>query len=273
MKLHTPEISWHNHGPVLCIDVQPNSKYKLATGGNDGTVYIWNFNCESFFIEVYASLVRHQKAVGAIRFSTKNKPNLLASGDDDGYIIIWQLCPDTEPIQTQDFGNDDQIQSLECWKQHKVLRGHIEDICDLSWSQDSQYLVSGSVDNSVILWNVEKSIKLFSCDGSRGFVQGVTFDPQDQYFAAISSDRTLRVYDYKEKKLSFKARRSVVEYQDNAKYKAMFHDDTLKSFCRRIEYSPCGQYILAPSGIIQSATSDTSPLNACFLYKRTCLNK
>ena len=33
-------------------------------------------------------------------------------------------------------------------------RGHIEDVYDLSWSQDSTHLISGSVDNTAIVWNI-----------------------------------------------------------------------------------------------------------------------
>lgn len=37
------------------------------------------------------------------------------------------------------------------------LRGHLGDVADLSWSKDGRYLVSGSVDNSAIVWDVKKS--------------------------------------------------------------------------------------------------------------------
>ena len=35
-----------------------------------------------------------------------------------------------------------------------VESGHLEDILDISWSTDGNTLISGSVDNSVIVWNV-----------------------------------------------------------------------------------------------------------------------
>lgn len=35
-------------------------------------------------------------------------------------------------------------------------RGHLEDIYDICWSSDGKYMISGSVDNSAILWDLTK---------------------------------------------------------------------------------------------------------------------
>lgn len=35
-------------------------------------------------------------------------------------------------------------------------RGHLEDVYDLCWSVDSNFLISGSVDNTAIVWDVQK---------------------------------------------------------------------------------------------------------------------
>jgi WD40 repeat protein len=37
-------------------------------------------------------------------------------------------------------------------------RGHIEDVYDLAWSPNATQLISGSVDNSVIIWDTNKGI-------------------------------------------------------------------------------------------------------------------
>lgn len=37
-------------------------------------------------------------------------------------------------------------------------RGHIEDIYDIQWSPDGNNLISGSVDNSAIIWDVVKGM-------------------------------------------------------------------------------------------------------------------
>lgn len=36
------------------------------------------------------------------------------------------------------------------------FRGHIEDVYDLSWTNDGNFLVSGSVDNTAIMWDIQK---------------------------------------------------------------------------------------------------------------------
>lgn len=52
------------------------------------------------------------------------------------------------------FGNDEG--NKENWVSVKVLRGHKDDIYDLCWSPFSNELFSGSVDNTAIIWNVDK---------------------------------------------------------------------------------------------------------------------
>jgi len=37
-----------------------------------------------------------------------------------------------------------------------IFRGHVEDVYDLAWSPDSNQLITGSVDNSAIIWDANK---------------------------------------------------------------------------------------------------------------------
>ena len=39
------------------------------------------------------------------------------------------------------------------------IRGHIEDVYDVAWSPNGSQLISGSVDNSVIIWDTTKGIE------------------------------------------------------------------------------------------------------------------
>ena len=97
-----------------------------------------------------------------------------------------------------------------------VTRGHIEDVYDLAWSPNGSQLISGSVDNSVIVWDAVKGISFLSptfpfspflmlltyfigdklkiLKDHRQYVQGVCWDPCGAYIASYSSDRTCRIY-------------------------------------------------------------------------------
>lgn len=73
-------------------------------------------------------------------------------------------------------------------------RRHREDIYDLSWSPDSTQLISGSVDNTAIVWDVASGCALQVLGAHRHFVQGVAWHPGNKFVATQSSDRTVMVY-------------------------------------------------------------------------------
>lgn len=50
-----------------------------------------------------------------------------------------------------------------------------------------------------------------------------------------------------------------------------FHDDTLKSFFRRLTFSPDGELLIIPSGLVEEAGK--KPSNATIICSRNCLNK
>jgi len=82
--------------------------------------------------------------VNCVRFSRCG--DFLASAGVEGLIVIWRETG---------AGNND-------WKQHCILRGHTSDISDLSWAPSGTQLVSGSIDNSAILWNFTASEKVIT---------------------------------------------------------------------------------------------------------------
>jgi hypothetical protein len=45
--------------------------------------------------------------------------------------------------------------SVPTWRQAGSLRGHCDDVLDVSWSPDGSALASGGVENAVFVWDVE----------------------------------------------------------------------------------------------------------------------
>lgn len=71
----------------------------------------------------------------------------------------------------------------------QTLRGHMEDVLDISWSANSLHLASGSVDNKLLIWDLNKGKYSTILTDHKGFVQGVSWDPKNQMIATASSDR------------------------------------------------------------------------------------
>ncbi|KAH9640018.1 hypothetical protein HF086_008113 [Spodoptera exigua] len=193
MKFAIPEISWHNRDPVLSVDFQPKADatepLRLATGGTDSHVLIWYISTTdtgSVNLEVAADLTRHQKAVNVVRWSPNGQ--FLASGDDESIIFIWKKT-DKEPAPVMEQSEE---QYKESWVIHKTLRGHMEDVLDISWSANSLHLASGSVDNKLLIWDLNKGKYSSILTDHKGFVQGVSWDPKNQMIATASSDRRLQ---------------------------------------------------------------------------------
>jgi WD40 repeat protein len=69
----------------------------------------------------------------SIAFSSDGK--ILASGGDDGSVILWDLQT-RQPIG-------------------EPLRGHDEGVNSVAFSSDGKILASGGVDGSVILWDMK----------------------------------------------------------------------------------------------------------------------
>ncbi|XP_011865116.1 PREDICTED: chromatin assembly factor 1 subunit B [Vollenhovia emeryi] len=276
MKCITPEISWHNRDPVLSVDVQSgsyeNSKgetfWRVATGGADCHVLIWQLTttkCGGATVNFAADLERHQKAVNVVRFSPSR--DILASGDDESVIILWKVK------EGRDFSPPSgDTENKEQWTSWKVLRGHIEDIYDISWSPDSNSLISGSVDNTAILWDVQKGRKTALLTDHKGFVQGVSWDPRNQYVCTISTDRHCRLISIATKKVVQRIYKSTIPTPPGSslegKLVRLFYDDTFKSFFRRLTFSTDGSLIFVPSGIIDSQETTETISNAIIVFSR-----
>lgn len=299
MKCQIPEIAWHNREPVLSVDFQPRNEesdgfLRLASAGSgkhlvlftsnrlanncitllDSHVLIWYVIEDegAVRLDLAADLTRHQKAVNCVRWSPNGQS--LASCDDECVIFIWKKKSESEGINIFD---DCSESDKEVWLSYKTLRGHMEDVYDLSFSPDSQYLVSGSVDNTAMIWDIEKAKSMGIIRDHKGFVQGVAWDPLNKFLATLSTDRFFRVFDVKSKKIVQRNHKSLIPVKESSPFykKAvrLFHDDTLQTFFRRLCFSPDGSLIVVPAGIAELDGSDEKPLNTTYIYSRFSLEE
>ncbi|EPS71597.1 hypothetical protein M569_03161 [Genlisea aurea] len=187
MRAGTVQINWHDTKPVLSCDFHPISGI-LATAGADCDIKLWTLISgidlkKDPGVTYQNNLSSHSSAVNALRFSPSG--DYLASGADGGEMILWK---------------SHKTDAGEVWKVFKSLMFHRKDVLDIYWSSDGAYVISGSVDNSCVIWDANKGSVHQILDGHAHYVQGVAWDPLGKYVASLSSDRTLRIYANKPSK-------------------------------------------------------------------------
>uniref|UniRef100_M4BWL0 CAF1B/HIR1 beta-propeller domain-containing protein n=1 Tax=Hyaloperonospora arabidopsidis (strain Emoy2) TaxID=559515 RepID=M4BWL0_HYAAE len=208
VRVTTPEIRLHC-GPtglneaVLSVDflhLDVDSVYGaaavpdkplLATGGADKEIKLWRVSEDAdtnrATLEFVFSLSGHDRSVNCVRFSPNGA--YLASASDDTSIILW-----TKPKTAGDDWRWDHISSLSDVGRTILSLGHKGDITDLSWAPDSAFLCSTSVDNRCVIWDVEKGDVAERRKDHTQYVQGVAWDPLNEFLVTESNDRTCRVY-------------------------------------------------------------------------------
>ncbi|KAK2188752.1 hypothetical protein NP493_123g03032 [Ridgeia piscesae] len=266
MKTVTPEISWHERDPIYSVDFQhqSGSVQRLATCGTDRCVRLWEVKLENedkATVEFLATLSRHTRTVNVVRFSPNGE--VLASGGDDSVVMLWRQ--NVTSGAPGSLFTEEEEENKESWSVFKILRSHLEDVYDIAWSSDGTQLISGSVDNSAILWDIKKGCKLHMFTEHKSFVQGVAFDPQGAYVATMSSDRCCRVF-------SLQSRCSVHNINkmaagEKTKPMRMFHDDTMKSFFRRLAFSPDGHLLVVPTGCLEG-NQEGKLTNTTYVFSR-----
>ncbi|TRZ10298.1 hypothetical protein HGM15179_016811 [Zosterops borbonicus] len=233
MKVITCEIVWHNKEPVYSLDFQHGADgriNRLASAGVDTAVRV------------------------------------------NAVILLWKLN-DSKELEPLVFQDDDEAQlNKENWAVIKTLRGHLEDVYDICWTSDGNYMASASVDNTAIMWDVNKGQKVSIFNEHKSYVQGVTWDPLGQYIATLSCDRVLRVYSTQTKRVAFNVTKmpSGSGAEGEARSFRMFHDDSMKSFFRRLSFTPDGSYLLTPAGCVESGENVT---NTTYVFSRNNLKR
>ncbi|XP_018573926.1 protein HIRA homolog [Anoplophora glabripennis] len=231
--------SWVNHEddkPIFSVDIHPNGG-RFATGGqgaSGGRIVIWNIGpvineheeTDPKIPKMLCQMDNHLACVNVVRWS--NAGHLLASGGDDKLVMIWRL---TNEGSSSVFGSGKV--NVETWKCMHTLNSHNGDVLDIAWAPHDGWLASGSVDNTVIIWNAHKfPEKVAVLKSHTGMVKGVTWDPVGKYIASQSDDKSLRIW-----RTSDWAQQEVVTDP--------FVECSATTHVLRLSWSPDGQYLVS----------------------------
>jgi WD40 repeat protein len=115
-------------------------------------------------------------------------------------IFSLVLSPDGKNILTGEFsGTDDShdivMRGMMNGKIIKRFKGHKDIISALAFSPDGKFLLSGSWDQNIILWDAGSGKKIKTFSGHAGFIQSLDFSLNLKYFISTSRDGTMRLWD------------------------------------------------------------------------------
>ncbi|KAI3688114.1 hypothetical protein L1987_81822 [Smallanthus sonchifolius] len=227
----------HDGMQIFSIDIQPGG-LRFATGGGDHKVRIWNMKYVSKVLqldpdkpklELLATLRDHFGSVNCVRWAKHGR--YIASGSDDQVIQIHERKPGSG---TTEFGSG-EAPDVENWKIVFTLRGHTADVVDLNWSPDDSTLASGSLDNTIHIWDVSNGICTAVLRGHSSLVKGVTWDPIGSFIASQSDDKTVIIWRTSNWSLAHRT--------DGHWTKSLG-----STFFRRLGWSPCGHFITTTHG-------------------------
>jgi hypothetical protein len=155
--------------------------HTLATGGADGTVWLWDVADRVRPQPLHRPLPGHTGGVLSVVFSPDG--HTLATGGADDMVRLWDVADRTNP---QPLG--------------QPLPGHTGGVLSVVFSPDGRTLATGGVDGMVWLWDVADRVRpqVFGQQplaGHTGWVRAVVFSPDGRILATGGADGMVRLWD------------------------------------------------------------------------------
>lgn len=199
---------------VTCMCITDDCK-GLITGSYDSTIILWKILNQ----EKVRTFRGHSRAV----YSVDTYADLLVSGGMEGILIMWSISAGTrlrslrgheDHVNCVRFSSFDGKSVFSCSCDMSAIRwnvrdgaqimkykgGHTRSLSTLAITRNDSKLLTGSDDETCILWNVLSGSRLSIFRGHKSFVFSLSLSPCERYFASASSDRTVIIWDIAKKK-------------------------------------------------------------------------
>jgi WD40 repeat protein/serine/threonine protein kinase len=206
LRAPAPVVRWWGAGRWL---VWGPDGGKLASGGHDGTVHVWETGAGR---ELHV-LREHKSPVGSVAFSSDGTS--LAAWGQDGTIRIWDAdagrltssvvhpsgvsagawSPDGKLLACAHNDGTVTISGTSAGAKITTLRGHADSVCDLAWSAEGARLVSTGGDSRANIWEVASGTVVVGPLRHSHAITSVAWEPNGRRLATGSVDESVKIWD------------------------------------------------------------------------------
>ncbi|MCE9605245.1 MAG: protein kinase [Planctomycetia bacterium] len=178
---------------VLSAALSPDEK-QIVTTGHDGVAIVWSLEEKATTsakgdapAEIRAFL-GHKGPVRSVAFAPDG--STVATCGDDKRVLLWHP-QDVRPYRLAEVFAEQPPPSPPV----RELLGHRSAVATVSFSADGRRLVSGGLDNAMIVWNVASAVAEKSLRGHAGQVRSCRISGDGKSVVSGSYDGTLKVWN------------------------------------------------------------------------------
>lgn len=151
----------------------------IISAGSDKIIKLWNQNCENYF-----KFTGHEEAINCLTVANTN--DFFVSGSDDFTIKVWEFK------SNKDFESNEEFKSNEALF---TLIGHKAAISAVAITNNNKFIISGSDDNTIRIWNYITNDCHAIFEGHQDWVTGVAISANDEYIFSSSKDNTIKIWN------------------------------------------------------------------------------
>ena len=210
---------------ISSIKYSPNGKY-LAVIRDSKVIEIFNANTYKLLTVIEKKTTKDDLlSFNEISFSPDN--SMIASANSDSTISIWSIKLKKIDSLVYNPQLQEDLQELET-KEVSIFKGHTKQVNSIAFRPDSKFLVSGSEDSTVKLWNLKGKIVMelpsdsnSKRDNSSDSINRVRFNTTGTHTISASSNGQIKLWSLNEgtfRTLSNQGTVTSLAFSGNGKY-------------------------------------------------------